>query len=124
MRRCLRFSRDLGFGRLILVNLYALRATRPQALFRAEDPVGDECDAWLARACAAGDAVVACWGFNGRWDRVEQVLPLLGGRVHCLGTTAAGHPRHPLYLRANTALRPWAPPAGPSRPRRASTASG
>lgn len=122
VRRCVRFARDLGFGQLVLVNLYGLRATRPAALFAHPDPVGDQNDEHVRRACAEADAVLVCWGFNARWDRVTQIRPLLGESPLCLGTTAAGHPRHPLYLRADTRPEPWALPV--SRPRRASTGSG
>jgi hypothetical protein len=124
VRRCIGFARRLGFGRLVLVNLYALRATRPADLFGADDPVGDDNDEHVRQACAAADAVLGCWGFNARWDRVLAVRPLLGPQVSCLGTTAQGHPRHPLYLRADTPLQPWSIPAAISRRRRASTASG
>lgn len=40
IRRCIRFARDWGHARLLVANLYALRATDPRALSRHPDPVG------------------------------------------------------------------------------------
>lgn len=108
IRRCMRFARDLGFGGMYVVNLYAFRATKPADLWRAEDPVGPENDAYLKRAflaaAAVGKPVIAAWGANARPDRVAQVLdlPLARESLHAFGLTKGGAPRHPLYLRAES----------------------
>lgn len=39
--------------------------------------------------------------------RGRHVRDLVGGPLHCLGTTRDGHPRHPLYFRADAQLVPW-----------------
>jgi hypothetical protein len=44
------------------------------------------------------------------FDRPRKALELLAGvPLYCLGTTRQGHPRHPLYVRANTPLVRFAP---------------
>lgn len=43
----------------------------------------------------------------------EDIRRAAGGRLWCLGTTKDGHPRHPLYVRGNQALQPWAPRVTP-----------
>ncbi len=43
----------------------------------------------------------------------EDIRRAAGGRLWCLGTTKDGHPRHPLYVRGDQALLPWAPRAVP-----------
>ena len=117
IRRCMRFARDLGFGGLHVVNLYAFRATKPADLWRAEQPVGPENDDYLRRtfvaAAAFGKPVIAAWGANARPDRVAEVLdlPLARQSLHHLGLTKAGAPRHPLYLRADAKPSPWHPTA-------------
>lgn len=118
VRRCVGFARRGGAVELCVVNLYALRATDPRELWRAEDPVGPENDRHLlaaaARADASSGAVIAAWGAHARPDRVRAVVGLFGGRrdLLCLGTTAAGAPRHPLYLPAAASPRPWSIPSG------------
>jgi hypothetical protein len=116
--RCMAFARSWDCTGLVVVNLYALRSTDPKGLWLVEDPVGPANDNELARTlrgAALRDApVVAAWGANARPDRVEQFLALrYADRLTCLGTTKAGAPRHPLYVRGDTPLTPFAvTPAG------------
>ena len=102
IRRCVGFARDWGFARLDVVNLYAFRSTDPRALWRAGDPVGPENDLVLAHVLGRADFVLAAWGVHARQERVRDVASILGRlRLHALGVTNAGAPRHPLYVRAD-----------------------
>lgn len=108
--RCCRFAAAAGFGAMLVVNLYAYRATDPRELAVVPDPVGPDNHAHLVAAAARGDLVVAGWGIRARPERVRQVLALPGfQQVSALGITRAGHPRHPLYVPASAQLRPWPP---------------
>lgn len=109
IRRCVGFAKAWGYGALLVVNLFGLRATNPDELYTHPDPVGPDNNAVLTEwAERIGGPIVAAWGVHGRHlDRGRQVTALLrqhGARVMCLGTTKDGHPRHPLYLRADTLL--------------------
>ncbi len=107
VRRCIGFARDWGYGGMILVNLYALRATDPRELWTHPDPVGLQNNAYLHGAVRLTDTVVAAWGSGiGRRPRARRVVQMLGQHVpwHCLGHTREGHPRHPLYLPKDTKL--------------------
>lgn len=113
IRRVKAFTRRLGYSGLTVVNLYALRSTDPRGLWAADDPVGPANDRTIADeafAAVTDDApIIAAWGANARPERVAQVLaiPHLAPRLHCLGVTKAGAPRHPLYLRGDAQLVPW-----------------
>ncbi|MEU1078203.1 DUF1643 domain-containing protein [Streptomyces sp. NPDC005878] len=112
IRRCIGFARREGTGGLVVVNLFALRATNPQALRDHKEPVGRCNDAFIRQAVrTAGGPVIAAWGAGGvLHDRSEHVMRMLrkGPRpLQCLGVTATGQPRHPLYLAGNTALRSY-----------------
>ena len=97
LRRCVNFAKSWGFGSLLLVNLFAMRATHPKMLRQAIDPIGPRNDLWLKRAVNESSIVIAAWGNGGDFcQRQSQVIPSLG-KLHCLGTTAKGMPRHPLY---------------------------
>jgi hypothetical protein len=110
IRRCIGFSRAWGCAGLVVVNLFALRSTDPKALSAARDPCGPDNDAWIrwwASVCPR--FVVAAWGsLGGLRGRDEEVLALFEGvEVSCLGVTKAGNPRHPLYVKGSTPLRPY-----------------
>lgn len=110
VRRCIGFARRDGFGGIRVVNLFDLRATDPSHLLIANDPVGPDADPWGH----LGDCptVVAGWGAvhpHLQWRAADVDRTGDAGRLWCLGTTVHGHPRHPLYLRADTPLKPWRP---------------
>lgn len=114
IRRCRGFAERWGCNGITVVNLYALRSTDPRGLWDHADPVGPENDYWLWRAARDCGTVVCAWGANARIDRVREVVALFrkaGADLRCLGQTKAGAPRHPLYIRADQPLVPWAPPA-------------
>ena len=113
IRRCQGFARSWGYGGIVVVNLFAYRATDCRALSAAGDPVGPGNDRVLRRRTARHGVVVG-WGNQGELrGRAAQVLELLRGRrILCLGTTLAGQPRHPLYVLASTRLRPYPATAG------------
>lgn len=107
VRRCLGFAKAWGMAGLTVVNLFALRATDPKALYDHPDPVGPDNDHHLAEQASRAGLVVAAWGTHGALDdRDRNVMALLDGvDLHCLGRTQSGHPRHPLYVRAAQPLQ-------------------
>lgn len=112
IRRCVGFARTWGYDVMCVVNLYALRATDPRDLRKAEDPVGPDNDRYLAHARRIvnvfGGIVVAAWGGFAPTDRVAAGVAALGDvPLHCLGVTKYGQPRHPLYVRGDTHPMPW-----------------
>jgi hypothetical protein len=103
IRRCIRFARDWGYGGILMGNLFGLRATDPRTMKAALDPVGERTDYWLRRMCTLAGLVVACWGAHGDHRERAQAVVDSGvlGSFTVLGLTNAGHPRHPLYMRAD-----------------------
>lgn len=102
VRRCQGFARSWGMGGLVMLNIFAYRATDPKVMKLAWDPIGPENNSALIELTK--DRMVLCaWGNHGAYrDRGAEVVRLLRDRhiVH-LGLTAGGFPRHPLYLRAD-----------------------
>jgi hypothetical protein len=119
IRRCTAIAAREGCRGICVVNLFALRATSPVVLRSHRDPAGPENDRWLEGLAAAPDGpVVVAWGAHAAepWARPrrDKVLALLAGLpLACLGVTAAGEPRHPCRLAADTPLRPYAGLPGP-----------
>jgi hypothetical protein len=115
IRRCIGFARRWRLAAVEIVNLYALRATRPRDLFAHPAPVGGDNDAAIADAAARASSIIVAWGAHGARDpaRVARVLDALGSgrRLRCLGINQDGGPRHPLYVPAHTRRRRWQPHA-------------
>ncbi|WP_028030093.1 DUF1643 domain-containing protein [Gemmobacter nectariphilus] len=109
--RCSARARATGFGGIAIGNLFAYRATDPRDLKRAGDPVGPHADAALLQALAGADLLVCGWGNHGAHrGRDAQVIALLRGaghRLHHLGLTGQGQPRHPLYTAYSVAPMAW-----------------
>lgn len=107
IRRCVSFAQREGYGGLLVVNLYGLRATDPSQLWHHADPIGVGNDRHLRHVAQSVPSVVCAWGANAPMNRVNYVvteLKGLGTRLLCLGKTRTGAPRHPLYLRKDTPL--------------------
>jgi len=102
IRRCIGFAKREGCGGLVVVNLYAYRATNPDDLLKAINPIGSpETEIHLNKAVAEIDGpLIAAWGaFTVRGAHPAYwIKQRYGDRLMCLGRTKDGHPRHPLYL--------------------------
>jgi hypothetical protein len=117
IRRCMGFARAWGHDGLLVWNLYGYRATDPAELDRVAEPIGPENEdhLWDILLDEAGPpaVIVAAWGAKpnrGRYGSREAVIrvgPLYDREVFCLGLTKDGHPRHPLYVRADAPLVPF-----------------
>lgn len=116
IRKCRGFAERWGAGGLVVVNLFAFRATDPKVCRKAEEPVGPENDAFI-EAATWRRRVICAWGAQTWADsRGRAVLKLLGGAmsVECLELTKSGHPRHPLYARYDLVPVPFPPPEVPA----------
>ncbi|HEU4405544.1 MAG TPA: DUF1643 domain-containing protein [Polyangiaceae bacterium] len=116
VKKCVGFARRWGCGSLVVVNLFAYRATDPDALDLAReggrDVVGPENDAHLRRAfaeAALGGRIVAAWGAHETWGRAREVT-LFGGPFEALRITKKGAPEHPLYVPYDVTPMPFGLP--------------
>jgi hypothetical protein len=98
IRTCIAFAKLWGFDALVVVNLFTLVSSDPRVLATHPDPIGDA--RYIIHRSTAADLVIAAWGNGGALlDRGEQVRRLLtqhGVKLHHLGLTQHGHPKHPL----------------------------
>jgi hypothetical protein len=110
IRRCKQFARRERCGGLAVVNLFALRATDPRELRGHPDPVGEDNDWHIRERCAPAALIVAAWGAHGSLrgrDRAVTEFLRVEADLRCLGVTASGAPRHPLYVRGDAPLMPY-----------------
>lgn len=107
IRRCVGFARTLGCDSLVMLNLFAYRATNPKDMLAASDPVGDECDRYLKiYAMLPTTTVVAAWGANAPHERAADVAAMFPA-LQCWGKNKDGSPKHPLYLPRTAKLEQW-----------------
>jgi hypothetical protein len=107
--RCMGFARSWGMHELRVCNLFTFRATKPVDLKRCDERNHREANRILIEQARAATTIVCAWGAGGILDwRDDEVGDLLRPRaLRCLGKTAKGAPRHPLYLPAATPLEAW-----------------
>ena len=102
--RCVSYARLWGHTGVIITNLFALRATDPRELHRADDPVGDSNAEFVLHAATHPDVtrVVCAWGTHGArtnaGDSMRSRLRERGVMPCALRITRDGQPAHPLYL--------------------------
>ena len=106
IRKCIGFSQRWGFGRLIVLNLFALRSTDPRNLAKVADPVGPQNDHHIAASIVEATKIVCAWGcqqhlttpaLRQRPGWVVGMIPRDRETV-CLGYRNDGAPRHPLMV--------------------------
>jgi len=114
IRSCVRLTNAWMFGSFEVVNLFAWRATNPKELLEAGSPIGPRNDDIIDGAKYRCDLTVCAWGahaaahrhYNGSMSsRAKEVQSRLRTNVpviYCLGTTKAGDPKHPLYIKTGT----------------------
>lgn len=119
IRRCRRFAREWGYPGMIMLNLFAYRATDPgmmKAFSRGGgDVVGPENDQILQHynqqiLCSTkpftqnepgrSGLVVFAWGVDGEFMGRGAAVAAMFNEGHCLGKTKMGLPRHPLFVPA------------------------
>jgi hypothetical protein len=110
IRRCIGFAKSWGFDGLVMLNLFAYRATKPADMKKQLDPVGCWNDECLQIVPALVGRTVCAWGANGiHLNRCSVVKAWLMDyyEVYCLRLTKHGHPEHPLYVPSDVSPILW-----------------
>lgn len=110
IRRCIGFAMREDARSLVVINLYGLRATNPNDLWKHPAPVGPYADSVIVDVARKYRRVVCAWGSNAKPHRVAQVMRLFetyNVETLCLGTNAGGSPKHPLYIKSDQPFLPY-----------------
>lgn len=113
IRRCIAFANAWGWKALIIVNLFALRATDPKVMRKDPSPVGPDNHLYLESAASHAEMFICAWGNDGthmnRSECVTRFLKDKGCKLWSLGElTDKRQPRHPLYLKGDLVPKPLA----------------
>ncbi len=115
VERVCRRAKMLGFGGVIILNLFAWRDTEPKDMKAAADPIGDLNDQFILEtfldAGASGWTVLFGWGNHGSHLGRDRAVVAIAAQAHiqpmCLRTGATGQPGHPLYIGYDVPLTPY-----------------
>jgi hypothetical protein len=119
VERMERRAREYGYDGLIVVNIFAFRATDPEDMKDSAeagiDVVGEHNDLAILRAAwdCGGGMIVAGWGshggYLGRDEQVKDIFRKNGSLalLHAITVTKTGQPGHPLYLKYKLKPQPW-----------------
>lgn len=112
--KCMRFTKEWGYGGLVVANLFAYRSPRPQSLREVVAPVGPENDMTLVTLADMHKMIICAWGndgeLKGRDGVVFDLLTAGNRQVHCLQETGKGNPYHPRNVPYGTTQRQWGGP--------------
>ena len=104
IRRCINYAQSWGYGSLLMVNLFAYRATTPTELKNVNNPIGNDNDLHIVELLKKVDLAVAAWGNEGsllnRDKEVKKIIP----NLMCLKINKSGQPAHPLYQKKDLKL--------------------
>jgi hypothetical protein len=123
IRKCIGFAKRWGYGRMVVVNLFAIRSRDPKAVGRiGESSVGPLNMYWILEAAMEGREIICAWGCAQHAPQIECLIERTLGELQdrvdiplrCLGRRKDGHPRHPLILAYDTPREPFLWPKRPS----------
>lgn len=112
IRSCVRLAAYFGFGGIEVVNIFAYRATKPDALLSAADPVGPMNELHVKSALARCYVPILAWG---AWPPARDASAYVRNAIRtvsppgafCFGKTIGGAPKHPLYIKSGTPLETY-----------------
>jgi hypothetical protein len=107
IRSCVRLLSGLGYGSMEVANVFGYRATKPDELLTALDPIGPMNEEHVKCAIGRCAVVIFAWG---AWVPATDASLYIRRAVQathaalCFGRTQSGAPKHPLYIKSGTPL--------------------
>ncbi|MAV63977.1 MAG: DUF1643 domain-containing protein [Pelagibacteraceae bacterium TMED124] len=105
--RCIKFSKNWGFGSLYMVNLFSIRTPHPSDLEKKTDIVGKKNDYWILKTSKKVSKSIACWGNYGSLNDRDLEVKKLIRNLFYLKLNKSGQPAHPLYLKSHIEPFPY-----------------
>lgn len=102
VERCQRRAEMLGYGGIVVTNLFAYRSTDPNVLRNVPDPIGYFNDKHILDCAQLCKVTICGWGkhgsLNNRGRKTIEYLKFMGIKVRALKVNKDGSPAHPLYI--------------------------
>ena len=113
VRKCTEIAKRLDYDGCVILNLFALRSTDPNELYKHPKPIGEFNDLYLLLITSIPVTIVCAWGNHGLFqDRYKKIINLIKEsqvdlKVKCIGKNKSGMPKHPLYARTDSLLQDY-----------------
>ena len=109
INRCRQFTAHWGYGAFYMANLFALCSKKPAIMLADPHPIGCDNNRHLQQLSCQASLIVCAWGNPGRHQgRDIEVINLLDDYpLQCLDINQTGTPKHPLYAKGDTPLKPY-----------------
>jgi hypothetical protein len=119
IRKLRGFGARNAWGRIIVGNLFAYRATDVRELATTDDAIGPDNDAELRRMLYGAKQTIVAWGpvskvparLRERWRQVWELASCYPPVLSIGDPAKCGHPKHPLMLPYDSLIIEWHPPA-------------
>jgi hypothetical protein len=109
IRREMAFTKAMMIDCYVKCNVMDYRATNPKELVKVS-PCSDKNLECIVSMAENADRIILAYGAlpKSLTKYADRVLSVLRPRqLWCMGKTASGSPRHPLYLKGTTQCEPW-----------------
>jgi len=108
-------ARATGHGSILVINLFAWRATLPADMKKSDDPIGKDNDAAIEAVLRDDNGTLLCaWGVHGTHQRRNEAvlcrIEAMAREPVALRVSKDGHPEHPLYKRLEDGWSPFRVP--------------
>lgn len=101
IKRVKAIAANLGYGGVVMLNLFGIISADPKVLKTCSDPIGEN-DHWL-KEYGSGDVVFA-WGNFKEAEQRSKVVSAMFPDAYALHINKNGTPKHPLYCRKDIKL--------------------
>ena len=104
-----RVAESWGYGGFVIMNLFAFVTPGPEAMKKADEPIGKDTDKRLNEFGQRKDLdkIIAVWGDDGAFmDRGLKVKSMFK-QLWVLKLSEAGQPRHPRFLKEDLKPIKW-----------------
>ena len=106
IRRCINFAQSWRYDGIWVTNLFAYKATEPENMKKADDPVGEKNDSYIEKYAEKSKKIVVAWGddgdFRNRRNQVIRILSQLEKDLYCFHINKSGNPQHALRVSNET----------------------
>ncbi len=107
INRCRQFTDSWGYGAFYMAILFALCSKDPNIMLADPAPIGPDNNRHLQQLTRQA-SVIVCANPGRHQDRDIEVIKLLDGYpLQCLDINQTGTPKHPLYVKGDTPLKPY-----------------